>query len=134
MRGVDRGVYIAIFHLPNGRAIPVGGLGNIVFAAGLYLYVGSAQRSLSHRLTRHARRNKPLRWHIDYLARHARMIGAVIIRGRKELECRLAARLARRYPSPATGFGASDCRCPGHLFHVALGQRKIMHFPSRARQ
>lgn len=118
--GVDRGVYIAMFHLASGRAISVGSLGKSLFPAGLYLYVGSAQRNLTHRLARHARRNKPLRWHIDYMARHARMVGAVVIRGPKELECRLAARLAKQYRCLAPRFGASDCQCPGHLFHVPM--------------
>jgi Uri superfamily endonuclease len=83
---VDSGVYIAIFQLANGRPISAGGLGRVFFPAGLYLYVGSAQRNLSHRLSRHARQDKPLRWHIDYLSRHARMVGALVIRGGKELE------------------------------------------------
>lgn len=119
-KGMDGGVYIAIFYLASGRAISTGSLGKTAFAAGLYLYVGSAQRNLSHRLARHARQDKPLRWHIDYLARHAHMVGAVVIRGGKELECRLAARLAKQYRCPVARFGASDCKCPGHLFHVPM--------------
>ena len=47
------------------------------------------------------------------------MVGALVIDGSKSLECRLAAMLARHYPRPIPRFGASDCRCGGHLFRYA---------------
>jgi len=118
MANVNSGVYIAIFYLAKARMITAGRLGRVLFPAGLYLYVGSAQKNLSHRLERHARKNKRLRWQIDYLSCHATMVGAVVIDGKKNLECRLAVRLATRYSRPVLGFGASDCRCPGHLFYL----------------
>ena len=112
----DAGVYVAVFLLDRPRRIAVGGLGSWPFAAGVYLYVGSAQRGLSARLARHGRRRKPLRWHVDYLSRPARMLGAIVAPGPKAAECRLAAALARRYPRPVPQFGSSDGRCGGHLF------------------
>lgn len=115
---VERGVYIAVFHLPRARRIAVGRLGRFHFPAGLYFYVGSAQRGLHSRLARHARRDKPLRWHIDYLSTRSRMLGAILIAGPRRLECELAARLARGLSRPVAGFGASDCPCRAHLFHA----------------
>jgi sugar fermentation stimulation protein A len=115
---MDAGLYIAVFHLPVGRRIRVGRLGRVSFPPGVYLYVGSAQRNLGARLARHARRVKPLRWHVDYLSTKAQMLGAIVVPGGRDGECRLAAELARAYPRAAAGFGASDCRCGGHLFRA----------------
>jgi len=96
----------------------VGRLGRFRFEAGFYLYVGSAQRNLEKRLERHARKKKPLRWHIDYLSSRAQMIGAVVAPGTKRQECELAAELGEMFEPAVPGFGASDCRCPGHLFYT----------------
>jgi len=116
---LDAGLYIAVFELPKATRITVGRLGRFEFPAGLWFYVGSAQRNLSARLDRHARHDKPLRWHIDYLSVRARMLGAIVIAAGKDRECRIAAALARRLERPVPGFGACDCRCGGHLFHEA---------------
>ena len=111
------GIYIAVFHLGRARDITVGSLGRHRFPAGLFLYVGSAQRNLDGRLARHARKTKPLRWHIDHLSAKAKMLGAIVVPGPKSLECRLADRLAKLYRRHVPRFGASDCRCGGHLFY-----------------
>ncbi|MDK1031890.1 MAG: GIY-YIG nuclease family protein [Planctomycetia bacterium] len=113
---MDGGVYIAVFHLASGADISVGRLGRFHFEEGFYLYTGSAQRGLSARLARHGKRRKPSHWHIDYLSKKATMVGAITLGGAKQGECRLAAALARRFTRPVAGFGASDCRCGGHLF------------------
>lgn len=118
MAMLESGVYIAMFYLPRPRSISVGKLGRINFRPGLYFYVGSAQRNLSARLRRHGRQNKPVRWHIDYLSAKAEMLGAVTVAGPREHECRLAKRLGRMFELAAPGFGASDCRCAGHLFYA----------------
>lgn len=115
---MDSGVYLAFFRLPRPRCIAVGRLGVFNFPPGTYAYVGSAQRNLQARLARHARRRKVLRWQIDYLSVRAEFRGALLIDGPKRLECALAALLARHYPRLVPGFGASDCRCGGHLFLV----------------
>ena len=112
------GCYIAVFHLSPARWVRVGRLGRFRFEAGFYLYVGSAQRNLEKRLERHARKKKPLRWHIDYLSSRAQMIGAVVAPGTKRQECELAAELGEMFEPAVPGFGASDCRCPGHLFYT----------------
>ncbi len=113
------GVYIAMFFLERARTIAVGRLGRFCFERGFYFYVGSAQRNLSGRLARHARRRKPLRWHIDYLAQHAVMLGSWTADADKRGECRLAGALGEQYPIAAPRFGASDCRCASHLFFRA---------------
>jgi len=112
----DAGLYIAVLRLDADRRIRVGRLGRFRFGRGVYLYVGSAQRNRSARLARHGRRRKPRRWHIDYLSTNATMLGAILIPGRREDECRVAAEVGRLCPRFIEGFGASDCRCGGHLF------------------
>ena len=71
----DGGLYVAVFHLPRPARIRVGRLGTFDFPAGRYYYVGTAQRNRDARLGRHARKSKPLRWHIDYLSARATMLG-----------------------------------------------------------
>jgi sugar fermentation stimulation protein A len=111
----DGGLYIAVFRLSRARRIRVGRLGEFDFEAGTYYYVGSARRNRTARLARHGRRRKPLRWHVDYLSVWARMLGAILIDADSAGECELAEELARRMVRPVNHFGASDCRCKGHL-------------------
>jgi len=115
----NSGVYIAVFYLPKGRHISVGGLGRTLFRKGIYFYVGSAQRNLSARLERHGCKRKPLRWHIDYLSCRAEMLGAITVAGPREYECRLAKKLGAMFERAFPDFGSSDCRCGGHLFYTA---------------
>ena len=117
---MNSGVYLAIFHLARTQVITIGSLGRFTFQRGHYLYVGSAQRNLQARLARHSRRRKPLRWHIDCLSVKASLVDALVLRGPKSWECRLAAILARHYPRPIARFGASDCRCGGYLFYCPV--------------
>ena len=118
MGRMDSGVYIAVFGLRRARRLRVGALGRFRFAPGVYLYVGSAQRNLAARLDRHGRKDKPLRWHIDYLSSAAEMLGAMVFAGGRPRECALAEELSRGYARPVPRFGASDCRCGGHLFYA----------------
>lgn len=115
---MDSGIYIVVLHLSKTVKITVGKLGTFNFRRGFYFYVGSAQRNLSKRLERHSRRKKALRWHIDYLSTKAKMLGAITIAGPRELECQLAKKLASSFELTMPGFGASDCRCKGHLFYA----------------
>jgi sugar fermentation stimulation protein A len=117
----DSGVYVYLFDWPEDAQARVGALGTVRLPAGRYAYVGSARRGLAARLARHARKRKPRRWHLDYLATRARPLGALTWPWAQGRECALAAALAEggagRVHPP--GFGASDCRCPGHLLQLA---------------
>ncbi len=119
----DGGVYVVLFALAQRRTIQVGRLGRFAFEPGTYAYAGSAQRGLAARLARHGRRRKPLRWHVDYLARHAALVETYAWRWPKRAECLLAEALAA-LPGAARivpGFGASDCRCAGHVVRLEGG-------------
>ena len=73
---MNRGIYLAILHLPKTQSITIGRFGRFTFSAGDYLYVGSARRNLLARFARHSRRRKTRRWHIDYLSVRADFLGA----------------------------------------------------------
>jgi sugar fermentation stimulation protein A len=101
-----------------GRTIKIGRLGKFYFRRGIYFYVGSAQRNLPARLERHGRKKKPLHWHIDYLSVKAEMLGAIMIPDRRKHECEIARELGELFELVVPRFGASDCRCAGHLFYA----------------
>ena len=97
----------------------MGKLGRFLFREGIYYYVGSAQRNLSARLERHSKSRKPLRWHIDYLSTKAEMLGAITVIGARQRECELAKEIGEMFELAVPNFGASDCRCGGHLFYTS---------------
>jgi len=115
------GVYVVVFVLGRATTLRVGRLGAFRLSAGRYAYVGSAQRGLAARIARHGKRAKPLRWHVDYLSRRARLEAACAWPLAKAAECRLAAAVGRLRGAALAvpRFGASDCRCPGHLYRLA---------------
>jgi Uri superfamily endonuclease len=114
------GTYILVLKVEQPLRLKIGALGTFAFPAGYYLYVGSALNGLAGRLRRHLRREKPPRWHVDYLRRHADLAEIWYTISDERLECRWAA-AARALPGanlPAPRFGASDCACPAHLVHL----------------
>jgi len=102
------------------RALDIGSLGRLHFARGNYIYIGSGMSGLSQRVSRHWRRDKKVKWHIDRLLAGANLVGAVLFPSTERKECELARScLSFSGASAVWGFGSSDCRCPGHL--VFLG-------------
>jgi Uri superfamily endonuclease len=95
----------------------IGSLGKLDLPAGQYVYTGSARRNLDARIARHLRRDKVLRWHIDYLLAADGVRVVEVIRSRRG-ECAL--NRASRGRIVAAGFGASDCRanCGAHLKYL----------------
>jgi sugar fermentation stimulation protein A len=113
---VRRGSYVLDIKLNRACELEIGRLGRFRFRPGPYFYVGSAMGGLDGRLARHAR-GGPLRWHVDYLLTEAKLAGAWTVVSEDRLECRIARALSRILGLSVPRFGASDCRCPGHLFH-----------------
>ncbi len=113
----ERQTYQLIIHLERTANITVGALGKQPFAAGDYLYTGSAKRNIEKRVARHCRKTKTKRWHIDYLTSHpaARVIAIRYFSGE---ECQINQRSRGEITIP--GFGASDCRagCGAHLKYL----------------
>lgn len=101
--------------------LEVGRLGMVHLPAGVYVYTGSAKRNLEARIARHARKDKVLRWHIDYLLA-APGVELVCVGRSTRTECGLNRSTGGEVLVP--GFGASDCRksCGSHLRY--LGKKR----------
>ena len=106
--------------LHKDAKIQVGALGVFTFPAGDYIYTGSAKRGLQARIQRHCRKDKPRRWHIDYLSSHPQA-EVVDTQTFPDEECPLNQATAGTILVP--GFGASDCRaaCASHLKYLGPG-------------
>ena len=119
------------------------------FAAGWYVYVGSALGGLEARVGRHLRTSQPRHWHVDALLAKGEVVDVQLMRvlpvqrlsgltvGKTQsqeiehvtrnaqretdsAECRTAVAVAAwRGVEPVPGFGASDCKCATHLFCFA---------------
>ena len=81
------------------------------------MYSGSAfgPGGLGARIGRHLRRDKKLRWHIDYLRQRVDEVVAYYQSGTRS-ECVFANELMIAGGEiPMKGFGSSDCKCKSHL-------------------
>ena len=120
------GSYILLIELAEEQPITVGSLKAIYFPGGYYAYVGSALGGFKSRLNRHLRSNKKPHWHIDYLLQKATIDDIIICESRERNECKIARAMASQFDS-IPGFGASDCKCPSHLFFAHEGMKpKVM--------
>lgn len=121
------GLYAVVLGLARPARVRAGALGEFLFEPGTYVYIGSAQKGTAKRIARHRKRVKPMRWHIDYFRVKARWVGAVAYPGVTG-ECELAAEAARALGGrvAARGFGASDCRCHGHLIMATEEPERVM--------
>ncbi len=115
------GTYVIVMHARRDAKLVVGRLGSVQLPRGYYLYVGSAFGSggLRARVLRHCRREKKVRWHIDYLRSHVDVIEVWYTQDPKRREQCWTELLARSGLSqPIPGFGSSDSRSQSHLFHT----------------
>jgi len=113
------GTYALVLAVPQPAEITVGRLGRMGIEPGCYVYVGSAcgPGGLAARLGRHIRREKRLRWHVDYLRDVAEVDEVWYAVGQSCRECEWAEAM-QGLPGaslPMARFGASDCRCQSHL-------------------
>jgi Uri superfamily endonuclease len=109
--------YQLLVDVPRPLRCVIGRLGEFDFPVGRYVYSGSAKRGLDARIVRHLRRQKRLRWHIDYLLNAPGVAVVDVIRSRRG-ECALNRAIPGRVL--ALGFGSSDCRagCRAHLKYL----------------
>jgi Uri superfamily endonuclease len=124
MNAPPRGTYALHLELERETIIAVGRLGTFRFPAGHYVYVGSALGSggLAARLARHRRRDKKLRWHIDYVLAHAHIVDVTVDDSGQRLECAWARALLSTPGAQvvAPRLGSSDCACPSHLVYLQV--------------
>lgn len=123
MAGLPRrsGTYILVMQARQGFTAAAGSLGPHTLSAGWYLYVGSAlgPGGVAARCGRHLKADKKPHWHVDYLEAGASIREIWYLCGDRRLEHEWADVLAgwSTAPAPWPGFGASDCRCPSHLWY-----------------
>ncbi len=111
--------YVILLHLPHSSSVVIGKLGEKRLKPGYYTYVGSARRNAHWRLLRHITGDAAKkRWHIDYLRAVTDCISVYAFHYDRMGECQLAAEVGATPGAvvPTARFGASDCRCPAHLF------------------
>ena len=119
MKHNQPGSYTLVIHIDQDVYLPVGRLGVVRFSCAYYTYTGSALDSggLRARVGRHVRNVEKNRahWHVDQLLGVGRVTEVWWRTGTEREECAWSASLATIGTLHAPGFGASDCRCPGHL-------------------
>ncbi|MFN8443960.1 MAG: GIY-YIG nuclease family protein [Caldilineaceae bacterium] len=116
------GTYALILRAATTQTVRIGRLGDLVLQPGYYIYVGSAfgPGGLAARVGRHLRKEKRLRWHIDYLRAACEVEEVWWTCDSVRRECEWANKL-RELPGtvvPMVGFGSSDCGCETHLVWV----------------
>lgn len=120
MRSVP-GAYVVVMQSVRAVPVAVGRWGVLELQRGCYCYVGSAlgPGGVAARVSRHCRRDKALRWHIDHLREHVTPLEAWCCYAPGTLEHAWATALGARPDfTGVPGFGCSDCTCATHLFFV----------------
>lgn len=114
------GTYALILHSSAEQRVQIGKLGQLDVKPGFYVYIGSAfgPGGLTARVTRHQRKTKKLRWHIDYLTAVMSLEEVWYTLDTDRWECQWAEVLRRMRGAdmPLARFGASDCACRAHLW------------------
>jgi Uri superfamily endonuclease len=117
------GTYALLLYLAAPQTVVVGALGAQDLPSGWYLYLGSARGpgGLEARLARHRREiDKRKHWHIDFVRAVMELVEVWTTAGAERQECAWAAAAAELPGAVVVShLGASDCRCPTHLFHYA---------------
>ncbi len=115
------GTYVLILQCQQTAQLPVGKLGLLKLRPGYYLYVGSAfgPGGIPARIAHHKRIQRSPHWHIDYLRKETALLATWHSFDTVKREHQWAAALAGETTCSMAmpRFGASDCKCPGHLFY-----------------
>ena len=120
--------YAFVFRVKIHFSCTIGKFGRHRILPGFYVYVGSARKGIMNRLQRHVRKNKAVKWHIDYLttSEQCRPCGALILS--KYSECDLNKKVSHIPGAQIAikSFGASDCKenCKGHLHYFSLNPER----------
>ncbi|WP_457754764.1 GIY-YIG nuclease family protein [Thermovibrio ammonificans] len=119
-----KGSYCLIFRLTESTEVETKGGKRFTLEAGIYCYAGSAfgPGGVEARVSRHLRREKKLKWHIDFVTtlRCFEPEVVAVLEG-KRAECLIAGELSK-LGEPVKGFGSTDCKCPSHLIKLESPQ------------
>ena len=127
------GTYALILHSARPHCAVVGRLGRHFLPTGYWIYVGSAfgPGGLRSRLDHHLHPSSRPHWHLDYIKTAMQPMEAWTTTDAHKREHDWATVLATIDDTtcPIPGFGASDCNCAAHLFHMP--RRPVFQFFSR---
>lgn len=114
------GTYALLLRIATADVVAIGRRFQLPVAPGWMVYAGSAfgPGGVAARLEHHRRLADRPHWHIDALRRHAAFEAVWFSHDPLRRECLWAAVLAEELGGlpPPFRFGASDCRCPTHLY------------------
>lgn len=115
----EHSLYTIYLQVEQEKSIIIGKLGTFHFQKGTYIYIGSAKKNILQRIKRHKEVEKNYHWHFDYLRPHG-IVTRIITYDRSFTECALADKIRKDVNGiiPVKGFGASDCKCDGHLIYT----------------
>lgn len=114
-----KGTYVLGIRVGRSLKTKVGALGFLEFEKGIYVYVGSALNSIEKRVLRHSKKDKILRWHLDYLTVEEDVrISDVYVFEDLAVEERISLELSKRYEG-VKGFGASDMKSVDSNLYIA---------------
>jgi len=130
-----RGVYTLIIFVQSTVLLKIGKFGEKKIERGYYTYTGSAlgkgALSLAGRISRHLRKRKKKRWHIDYLlcGEGVEVKAVLAMVTKKRMECEINQHLMGSLKStvPIVNFGSSDCTmgCRSHLLYFGLDDNLV---------
>ncbi|MEM0379686.1 MAG: GIY-YIG nuclease family protein [Nanopusillaceae archaeon] len=114
-----KGTYLLLLECLNDCEIEVGKLGKIIFKKGYYIYIGSAMNNLEKRILRHLKKDKKIKWHIDYLTTNdSFIIRKIFIKESNKKEEEKISKIFEKYFNFIKNFGNSDCKDNSHLFLI----------------
>jgi len=124
-----KGNYTLLIFVQVQKQIAIGRIGSGKFQRGCYAYTGSAfgkgSSSLGGRIRRHNKKQKPRRWHIDYLLsdKDVNLMAVIACIMNRKMECAINQSLRELFYAqiPFLGFGSSDCteHCNSHLLYLS---------------
>lgn len=117
------GTYALWLRIDSTETIAIGRRHRLTLTPGWLVYVGSAcgPGGVAARLAHHLHSPARPHWHIDYLRPYCERRTVWFSHDPLRRECQWATLLATDLGgvAPPFRFGASDCRCPAHLYRFA---------------
>lgn len=117
------GTYALWLRVDSTGTIAIGRRDRLVLTPGWLVYVGSAfgPGGVAARVAHHRHSSARPHWHIDYLRPYGALEAVWFSHDPLRRECLWATVLAQELGGvlPPFRFGASDCRCPAHLYRFA---------------
>ena len=116
----NNGSYSIIYFLEKKIKIFIPKFGSKDFTPGFYVYSGSGKKNLLKRVERHLRKEKKLKWHIDYFSSQKVVTPKEIFLFKEKNECEnnlFFKKIGGVIVIP--GFGSSDCKdkCGTHFLY-----------------